>query len=487
MTPLNEDTLVQQTTADYLHEQLQWDENILAYNNETFGPEGTLGRRSDKEVVLIRYLGEALVKLNPGLPEAAYKYALRQITDSSAVQNTLQINRNNYEQIKNGVQVQYRNAKNELVKKRLKVIDFDDPDNNHFLCVRELWVKGDLYRRRADIIGFVNGLPLLFVECKTIHKDIRRAYDGNLSDYKDTIPHLFHHNAFIILGNGVDAKIGSLSSKFEHFNDWKRLAESDPGVVDMETLLRGVCTKRDFLDLYENFILFDESKGGLVKIIARNHQYLGVNNAIEATKNRKERDGKLGVFWHTQGSGKSYSIVFYTRKIHRTLGSNFTFLVCTDREDLDGQIYKTFAGCGLVDNDKDPCRAGSGEELKSLLKQHKAYVFTLMQKFNKDVDPNDPYSERDDIIVITDEAHRTQYGRLSLNMRNALPKASRIGFTGTPLFKDDEITRRVFGNYVSTYDFQRAVEDNATVPLYYDARGEKLGIATSCSSRKIRL
>lgn len=485
MTPLNEDTLVQQTTADYLHEQLQWDENILAYNNETFGPEGTLGRRSDKDVVLTRYLGEALMKLNPGLPEAAYKDALRQITDSSAVQSTLQINRDNYEQIKNGVQVQYRDAKNDLVKKRLKVIDFDNPDNNHFLCVRELWVKGDLYRRRADIIGFVNGLPLLFVECKTIHKDIRRAYDGNLSDYKDTIPHLFHHNAFIVLGNGVDAKIGSLSSKFEHFNDWKRLAETDPGVVDMETLLKGVCTKRDFLDLFENFILFDESKGGLVKIIARNHQYLGVNNAIEATKNHEEREGKLGVFWHTQGSGKSYSIVFYTRKIHRKLGSNFTFLVCTDREDLDGQIYKTFAGCGLVDNDKEPCRAGSGEDLKQLLKQHKAYVFTLMQKFNKDVDPDDPYSDRDDIIVITDEAHRTQYGRLSLNMRNALPNASRIGFTGTPLFKDDEITRRVFGNYVSTYDFQRAVEDNATVPLYYDARGEKLGIATNDLNERI--
>jgi len=485
VTPLNEDTLVQQTTADYLHEQLKWDESILAYNNETFGPEGKLGRRSDKEVVLTRYLGEALVRLNPGLPEAAYKDALRQITDSSAVQNILQINRDNYELIKNGVQVQFRDGKNDLVKKRLKVIDFDNPDNNHFLCVRELWIKGDLYRRRADIIGFVNGLPLLFVECKAIHKDIRRAYDGNLSDYKDTIPHLFHHNAFIVLGNGVEAKIGSLSSKFEHFNDWKRLAENDPGSVDMETLLKGVCTKRDFLDLFENFILFDEGKGRLVKIIARNHQYLGVNQAINATKSRKEREGKLGVFWHTQGSGKSYSIVFYTRKIHRKLGSNFTFLVCTDREDLDGQIYKTFAGCGLVDNDKDPCRADSGDDLKKMLQQHKAYVFTLMQKFNKDVDPQKPYSDRDDIIVITDEAHRTQYGRLSLNMRNALPNASRIGFTGTPLFKDDEITRRVFGNYVSTYDFQRAVEDKATVPLYYDARGEKLGIATNDLNERI--
>jgi len=178
-------------------------------------------------------------------------------------------------------------------------------------------------------------------------------------------------------------------------------------------------------------------------------------------------------------------MVFFTRKVHRTLGGQFTFLICTDRDDLDTQIYKTFAGCGLVDNDRDPCRAGSGEHLQTLLGLHKSYVFTLIQKFNKDVDPSQPYSDRDDIIVITDEAHRTQYGRLALNLRNALPNASFIGFTGTPLFKDDEITRRVFGDYISTYDFQRAVDDKATVPLYYDARGEKLGVATNNLNEKI--
>lgn len=484
MAPLNEDTLVQATTSDYLEDRLGW-ESIYAYNNETFGAEGTLGRQSDKDVVLTRYLGEALVKLNPGLPNAAYQDALRQITEAPVTENTLQINFEQYEQIKNGVLVQYRNAKGELEKKRLKVFDFETPENNHFLCVRELWVRGDIYRRRADIVGFVNGLPLMFIECKTIHKDIRHAFEKNFSDYKDTIPHLFHHNAFVILGNGVNAKIGSLSSKFEHFNDWKRLAEEEAGVVDMETLLKGVCNKRDFLDLFENYILFDESKGKLAKIVARNHQFLGVNLAIDAVKNRKERDGKLGVFWHTQGSGKSYSIAYFAQKIHRKIGGNFTFLICTDREDLDKQIYNTFAGCRLVDNDQDPCRAGSGDHLQELLNQHKSYVFTLVQKFNKDVDPSKPYSDRDDIIVITDEAHRTQYGRLSLNLRNALPNASYIGFTGTPLFKDDEITRRVFGNYVSTYDFQRAVEDKATVPLYYDARGEKLGIATNELNEKI--
>jgi len=484
MTPLNEDTLVQATTADYLEEQLDW-ESIFAYNNETFGAEGTLGRLSDKEVVLTRYLGEALVKFNPGLPNAAYKDALRQITEAPVTENTLQINQEQYELFKSGILVQFRNKKGELEKKRLKIFDFDNPENNHFLCVRELWVRGDIYRRRADIVGFVNGLPLMFIECKTIHKDIRHAYEQNLSDYKDTIPHLFHHNAFVILGNGVDAKIGSISSKFGHFNDWKRLAEDDPGVVDMETLLKGICNKRDFFDLFENYTVFDESNGKLVKIVARNHQFIGVNRAIEAVKNREDRQGKLGVFWHTQGSGKSYSIVFFARKIHRKLGGNFTFLICTDREDLDKQIYNTFAGCKLVDNDQDPCRAGSGKHLEQLLNKHKAYVFTLVQKFNKDVNPDNPFSDRNDIIVITDEAHRTQYGRLSLNLRNALPNASYIGFTGTPLFKDDEITRRVFGEYVSTYDFQRAVEDKATVPLYYDARGEKLGIATNELNEKI--
>ena len=484
MSPLNEDTLVQQTTAEYLERQLGW-ESVFAYNTETFGPESTLGRSSDKDTVLTRYLGEALVKFNPGLPNAAYQDALRQIIDSPITQNILQTNKEKYDLLRNGVKVQYRKADGQLEKRTLRLFDFDEPKNNHFLCVRELWIRGDIYRRRADLIGFINGLPLLFMECKSIHKDIRRAYEENLSDYKDTVPHLFHHNAFIVLGNGVEAKIGSLSSKYEYFNEWKRLAEDEPGVVDMETLLKGVCNKRNFLDIFENFIIFDDSAGELAKIIARNHQFLGVNQAITAAKDRKARQGKLGVFWHTQGSGKSYSIVFFTRKIHRTVGGNYTALVCTDRADLDGQIYKTFAGCGLVDNDRDECRAGSGGHLKSLLEQHKAYVFTLMQKFNKDVSPDNPYSNRDDIIVITDEAHRTQYGRLSLNLRNALPNASYIGFTGTPLFKDDQITRRVFGSYISTYGFQRAVEDNATVPLYYDARGEKLGLATNDLNERI--
>jgi len=485
-TPYTEDTLVQQTTAEYLEQELGW-ESVYAYNNEDFGPDSLLGRESDREVVLTRTLRAKIEELNQGLPETAYENAVREIITVSASQTMAATNREKYELIRDGVQVSFRNAEGEQVRQRLRVFDFDNPEKNHFLCVRELWVRGDLYRRRADIVGFVNGLPLLFMELKNVSKDIRTAYEQNFLDYKDTVPHIFHHNAIVVLANGVDAKLGSFTSRFEHFHEWKRLAENQPGVVAMETLLRGVCAKANFLDLVENFIVFDDSTGESRKILARNHQFLGVNRAIEAVcdKEEKNRNGKLGVFWHTQGAGKSYSMVFFTRKVHRKLGGNFTFLILTDRDDLDTQIYKTFAGCGVVDNDRDPCRAASGEHLAELLAQHKSHVFSLIQKFNQAVSEGDAYSLRDDLIVITDEAHRTQYGTLALNMRNALPNAGYIGFTGTPLFKDDEITRRVFGDYVSTYDFQRAVEDKATVPLYYDARGDKLGVAVGDLNERI--
>lgn len=484
MDKMTEDRLVQQTTANYMRDSLGW-ESVFAYNEETFGPDGLLGRASDKEVVLSRYLRQSLEKLNPALPSSAYDTAIKQIVETSVAKSTLQMNREKYNLFKNGVLVSIRNAAGVIEQKKLRVFDFEEPKNNHFLAVRELWIQRVPYRRRADIVGFVNGIPLLFVELKNVWKDIRRAYNENLTDYKDTIPHLFDHNAFVVLSNGVEAKIGAFSGKYEHFFDWKRLAEETPGIVDMETLLKGICSKKNLMDIFENFILFDDSKGKMSKIVSRNHQFLGTNRATESVLKRKEKNGQLGVFWHTQGSGKSYSMVFFSEKVHRKLAGNFTFLIVTDREDLDSQIYKTFAGCGIVDNDKDSCRAASGDNLVEILKTDKPYVFTMIHKFNKEVDPESPYSRRSDIIVISDEAHRTQYGTLAYNMRKALPNAAFIGFTGTPLFKDDELTRRIFGEYVSTYDFQRAVDDKATVPLYYDNRGEKLKIETTAINQKI--
>lgn len=467
-----EDTLVQQPTVACLEQQLGW-ESVYAYD-EDFGPDSLLGRTSDREVVLTRTLREKLMELNPGLPDEAYTDAVKQLTVTAASQDIVTANREKYLLMRDGVPVTFRNDKGERARERLRVFDFDEPEHNHFLCVRELWIQGSLYRRRADMIGFVNGLPLLFIECKNIHRNLKAAFDQNYSDYCDTIPHLFHHNAVVMFGNGEQARIGSITSRWDHFHEWKRLAEEEPGVVDMETLLKGVCSKHNFMDLVENFILFDDSAGKTKKVLARNHQFLGVNRAVQAVRDRKGRDRRLGVFWHTQGAGKSYSMVMFTRKVHRKLGGNFTFLVLTDRDDLDTQIYKTFAGCGVV-NDNSGCRAASGEHLSRLLSEHKSHIFSLIQKFN--VDPAESYTRRDDIIVITDEAHRTQYGTLALNMRNALPHASFIGFTGTPLFKEGEITRQVFGEYVSTYDFDRAVKDGTTVPLYYDVRGEKLQVA----------
>lgn len=480
----SEDRHVQQTTAKYLIDSLHWDESIFAFD-EKLGADGTLGRNNQKEVVLTKYLRPALERLNPNLPVSAYDEAVRQITEYSISKDFRQINQEKYKLLRDGVLVKFTNQKSEQDEFRLRVFDFKTPEANHFLAVRELWIKGEIYNRRADIIGFVNGIPLLFVELKRVDKDIRHAYEDNFLDYQDTVPQIFHHNAFVILSNGSEAKLGSITSKFEHFHEWKRLNEEDEGRVDFETMLKGVCSQKNFMDLFENFILFDEGTIHTAKIIAKNHQFLGVNLAVEAVRNRQENDGQLGVFWHTQGSGKSYSMVFFSEKVRRKVEGDFTFLVVTDRDDLDTQIYKTFAGCGIVNNQADKCRAASGDNLEELLQINKPYVFSMIQKFNKTIDEKNPYSKREDIIVISDEAHRTQYGKLAMNMRNALPKANFIGFTGTPLFNDDEITKRIFGDYVSKYNFKRAVEDNATVPLYYDNRGEKLEIVHNDINEKI--
>lgn len=345
MTYLNEDTLVQQTTADYLKDHLGWD-SVYAYNQETFGDGGLLGRNSDREVVLTRYLKQALQELNKGLSESAYDEAVRQVVDYSQSQSLLSFNFDKYKLFKDGVLVSFQGADGEIKKERLKVFDFNNPKNNHFFAVRELWVQGDLYRRRIDIVGFVNGIPLLFIECKNIHKDLKNAYEKNFSDYKDTIPHFFHHNAIIMLANGEKAKIGSITSGFDHFHEWKRLSESDPGVVSMESLLKGVCNKHNFIDIFENFIVFDDSTGKQIKILVKNHQYLGVNQVITALTDPQRQKGKLGVFWHTQSSGKSYSMVFFTSKVHRKIGGNYTFLICTDREDWTPRFIKHSPAAG---------------------------------------------------------------------------------------------------------------------------------------------
>ena len=469
----SENIMVQDSAGNLLRDELGWDVEF-AYNSEVLGREGTFGRESYRKILLTRYFKRALKKFNPWINDDQIIEAQKILEGILSTSSLLQINEEKYFLIRDGIPVTVKKPKGKSEIKRAMVIDFKNPDENYFLAIKELKIHGDLYRRRTDIVGFVNGIPLLFVELKKNTVDISNAYYDNYRDYLDTIPHLFYYNAFLVVSNGSEAKVGTLGSKFEFFHEWKRLSEDDQGSVDLETLLRGICRKENFLDLFENFILYDHSGGMTAKILARNHQYLGVNEAMKAYEDRELNDGKLGVFWHTQGSGKSYSMLFLAKKIRRKMTGNPTFLILTDREELNSQISDTFENCGLLGKNIKASQfiASSGEDLVTKLKGNPSFIFSLIQKFNRsDLDPIYPDH---DIIIMSDEAHRSQYGIFADNMVKLLPTAAKIGFTGTPLLSSDNITARTFGGYVSIYDFKRAVEDGATVPLYYENRGEKI-------------
>ena len=468
----SENILVQESAGNLLRNELGWDVQF-AYNKEILGKGGTFGRASYKEILLKRYFNDALKKFNPWINDEQILEAQRILENRLSISSLLQINEEKYFLIRDGIKVTVKKPNGETEKQTAALIDFKNPQNNYFLAVKELKIHGDLYRRRTDIVGFVNGIPLLFVELKKTTVDLHNAYEDNYTDYQDTIPHLFYYNAFVMLSNGTEAKVGTLGSKYEFFHEWKRLAEAERGSVALETMLRGICKKENFLDLFENFILFDHSGGNTAKILARNHQYLGVNEAMKAYAARKLNNGKLGVFWHTQGSGKSYSMVFLAQKIRRKFEGSPTFVILTDRDELNKQISDTFENCGLLGDVKaSRFIATSGDDLIQKLKGNPSFIFTLIQKFNKP--DTKPILPEHDVIIMSDEAHRSQYGIFADNMMKLLPTAARIGFTGTPLLSDDNITARTFGGYISIYDFKRAVEDGATVPLYYENRGEKI-------------
>lgn len=496
----SEEKIVQENAAEIL-QGLGW-ESYYAFDDEILSDDENLplglqsngkvylGRSSYKQVLLVPYLKKALYRFNPGITDSEVKKACGLLLDY-ALNNDLsmivQQNRTFYSYIKDGISVETTDENGNNVKKTFKVINFnertDSPQNerNDFVAVRELWMESPIGKptMRADVIGFVNGIPLLFTELKRLDVDVRNAYNDNYKRSLECDPHLFYYNAFVILSNGIESKIGTVGSKFKFFSEWNRKTEDDEIADDepkMHIMLEAVCNKQVFLDLVENFIIFDNSSGKLVKILARNHQYLGVNQAFEKYKDRKMLEGKIGVFWHTQGSGKSYSMLFLSEKIHRKMGGNPTIVIITDRSELNKQISGTFEATGCLGT--IPAKkyiASSGEDLVHKLRDdNPKYIFTLIQKFNKS-NPA-PVHVNHDILLISDEAHRTNNGIFADNMCALLPDASRLGFTGTPLFSNDNITKRTFGDYVSVYDFQRAVKDGATVPLYYENRGSKLKI-----------
>lgn len=442
------------------------------------------GRSDKREVILANRVRAALERLNPQAPAHAVDQALAQLLQPRTAMSLVAANREMDGLIRDGVPVTYKPESGpqagQTVTERLRVIDFDAPDpragRNHYLAVSQLWIRGEHGYRRPDVLLYVNGLPLVFIELKNSNVKLRAAFNDNLTTYKAEIPQLFTANALCLLSNGIETRLGSLTAQWEHFFTWLRVDDEKEQLdrkaiaaqgLSVERVVLGLLRPERLLDYVENFCVFYRETQ---KVIAQNHQFIGVNNAFEQFTRRGEFGGKLGVFWHTQGSGKSFSMVFYTRKIFRKLTGNFTFVVVTDRDDLDGQIYRNFLHTGVV-APKDDVRPRDSAQLREMLGKNKRVVFTLIQKFRYDKGKDYPLlSDRDDIVVIVDEAHRTQYAGLAENMRAGLPRANFLAFTGTPLLGSERKTNAWFGDYVSEYNFQQSVEDGATVPLFYEKR-----------------
>jgi type I restriction enzyme R subunit len=457
-----------------LLQSLGWQHGDLM--QEEPGALNPTGRLSYREVILPARLRAALRRVNPTLPEEALQQAEAKLTEDRSAMLPIAANREVLRLLRDGVSVELRQPDGSLKPDRVWLVDWINPAANDFFLASQAWIASDLYKRRPDAIGFVNGIPLLLCEWKAPTQPIQEAYDANLNDYRDTIPRLFEPNGFTVLSNGLEALMGPSHAPFDVFAPWKRLQEEGPESIGLEALLRATCEPARFLDLIENFLISEDARGGLRKVTGKYHQVLGVNRAIEAVQKLEENRGRLGVFWHTQGSGKSLSMVMFAEKVLRRLGGHWTFVIVTDRQELDDQVAGTFAATGALTKKTQEAQAQSRAHLRELLAGQERYIFTLIHKFSTERGELMPVlSERRDIIVITDEAHRSQYDQLAANMRRALPNAAFIGFTGTPLIAGQEQrTREVFGDYISIYNFAQSVADGATVPLYYEPRKPEL-------------
>jgi type I restriction enzyme R subunit len=433
-------------------------------------------RACKRDVILVDRLREAALRLNPDIPREAIEGALEKLCERRQAMTLIAANQEIYGLLRDGIPVVFDNAEGQSQQERVRLLDFNVPGNNRFLAVTQLWIKGERGFRRPDVLLYVNGIPLVFIELKNSNVKLRNAYDDNLTNYKAEIPQLFLTNAFCVLSNAVETRVGSITAQWEHYFNWLR-AEDEKQKIDraairaqgtsLEGVIEGLLPQQKLLDYVENFVLYYKDTQ---KIIAQNHQFIGVNRAYDVFLKREELAGKLGVFWHTQGSGKSFSMIFYARKIFRKQTGNFTFVVVTDRDDLDGQIYRNFLNTRTV-SEAEAAQPKNSEEMRKFLGQNKRIVFTLIQKFRWDKGREYPeLSARNDIIVIVDEAHRTQYKSLAENMRKGLPRANYLAFTGTPLLGRERKTNAWFGGYVSEYNFQQSMDDGATVPLFYQKR-----------------
>jgi len=456
-------------------------------NGPTIAPGEMFAERTTYgDVVLTKRLHEALVRINPGVPVEAIDEAIRKISHPetpSLVEN----NRRFHQMLTNGIELEYRREDGSIAGDQVFIIDDEELGNNDWLVVNQLTVIEDKRNRRPDLVVFVNGLPLAVIELKNIGDEnatIKGAFN-QFQTYKKDIPSLFPYNALLVVSDGLGARAGTLTANWERFMPWRTVEGSDvapKGSLELDVLINGIFAKNRFLDLILNFTVFEEEDGALVKKMAGYHQFHAVNKAVACTVRASGIGGdkRAGVIWHTQGSGKSLSMVFYAGKLiqHPTM-ENPTIVVLTDRIDLDGQLFGTFSRCAKLLR-QTPEQAATREDLQTvLMRSSGGVIFTTIQKFFPETKGGTypTLSTRRNIVVIADEAHRSQYDFIdgfARHMRDALPHASFIGFTGTPIEVGDRDTRSVFGDYIDIYDILRAVEDEVTVRIYYEGRLAKL-------------
>lgn len=463
-------------------------------SEEVIGPDGSHPEReSHDQVILTGRLTEAVDRINPSVPEEARADAVRKLTQTE-FPTLLEENRRIHKLLTEGVDVEYCDRDGTLKASKVNLIDFAKPDNNDWLAVSQFVVIAGSYNRRPDVVVFINGLPAAVIELKAPGSDNATVVSAfnQLQTYKSQIPALFNTNTLLITSDGLTARIGSLSADIERYMPWRTTDGKDvaaKGTPEQQVLIEGVLEQSRLLQLLRDFTVFGETRGGLAKIIAGYHQFHAVNHAVTCTvkASRPDGDKRAGVIWHTQGSGKSLLMAFYAGRLVRNPDmSNPTLVVLTDRNDLDDQLFATFSMCQDLIRQK-PEQANNREELQKILSRSSGgVVFTTIQKFSPDTGSNiyPVLTDRRNVIVIVDEAHRSQYGfkakmdsktgeigyGFAKYLRDALPNASFIGFTGTPIEADDVNTPVVFGNYIDVYDISRAVEDGATVPIYYESR-----------------
>jgi type I restriction enzyme R subunit len=466
---------IERALVQKLHDLHGFD-SLNCYTKDPEDLDDGSGRANKRDVILVNRVREAAIRLNPAIPANAIEDALEKLLDRRLAMTLVAANQEVYNLLRDGIPVEFDDAHGQLQKERVYLIDFSEPDENRYLAVTQLWVKGERGFRRPDVLLYVNGLPLVFIELKNSNVKLKNAHDDNIVNYRTEIPQLYLTNAFCVVTNAIETKVGSFAADWEFFFNWLRPDDEKQKInreaikekgTSLEGVIAGLFPPKRLLDYVENFILYYKDNE---KIIAQNHQFIGVNRAYEKFLRREELQGRLGVFWHTQGSGKSFSMIFYVRKIFRKETGNFTFVVVTDRNDLDGQIYRNFLNTNTVTK-AEAAQPKDSEEMRKFLGQNKRLVFTLIHKFRWDKGKKYPLlSPRDDIIVMVDEAHRTQYKDLAENMRAGLPNAQYLAFTGTPLLGSKRKTNQWFGDYVSEYNFQQSMDDGATVPLYYKKR-----------------